>query len=56
MDKRLKTTLTAAVVSLVFEPVIVALIGAGLGWVVMGEVVVIDIFIVISIMVIGMAE
>lgn len=56
MDNRIKTTRNAAAVSLVLTPLIVLLMGGGLGNAVMGEVIVIDVFIVLAIMIFGLVE
>lgn len=56
MDSRLRNILTATLVSLVIAPILVLVFGGGLGIAVMGEIIVIDVFIVISVMVFGLAE
>ena len=42
--------------SLVIAPIIVAFVGAGLGWALMGEVIVIAVFIVLAVLIIGLSE
>ena len=56
MNKQIKTTIIAAVASLVIAPIIVAFVGAGLGWALMGEVIVIAVFIVLAVLIIGLSE